>query len=287
MNRQHNIVICIPNYNGAKELASMNVRSKYDIVVIDNASTDNSVEICREKGWKVIENVNTVDRVDNWIRCLEFFKNSDYEWMKWLFVGDELAENFDNIVDKNIEKYYDPSVIVFSYLINGKNTVSTWRCSLESGKYTIKEISNELIKGNNIFGSPIGILVSKAAISSSKNIEVNNLSWAADKLIGYYLAKTGYTVVSDDVIGEFNILTRKHFQKLSNSLEALLEEIEVLRIIVNDQKSNGRTFEWKNTAVYHYLFRAVSTYYGNKPLGKLIRKAVISKSNRKKDKILK
>lgn len=263
--------ICIPNYNGAEWLKNLNSVEGADIIVMDNASTDDSVEVCQKKGFTVVQNVENVDRTYNWIRCLNFFKNSGYEWMKWLFVGDDLSENVVQIMHSAVEQANDASVIVFKYKISSSEGSSIWNSNLAPGLHNHKIVSGQLIKGNNIFGSPIGTMISKRAAALSNIEELHGFVWAADVYMMYQISKASEIFISNQIIGTFNAAVRKHYGKLQNSVNAALEELELIRLIINENKDLpiGRNFE--ETAVYSYFLRGISYHPKRKIVGKIIR----------------
>lgn len=280
------MVICIPNYNGEKYLRNLKKIEGADILVMDNASTDGSVAVCKKKGFKVVENQENVDRTLNWIRCLEYFKSSSYEWMKWLFVGDELKSDLVDIVDKSITRYPEASLIVFNYEINNREKITLWKPYLNQGVYDSKIVATELMKGNNVFGSPIAIIISKKAVQHLNGIELHKFTWAADAYMGYLLSKGVKTAFVDDIIGRFNVNERKHYGELANSVWATLEELEMIRVIALENGDIDIGKHMEKTAVYHYFLKGFSVHPKKELIGHLIRKCICSKAGKKHNKVL-
>jgi len=226
----NDIVVCIPNYNGADYLRKLVLQKDLDYVVVDNCSTDDSVAICEQRGIKVIKNMETLDRVHNWIRCLIWFKHSDYQWLKWLFVGDRLDDNAGDIMRRAVASMDTASVVVFDYDVDyGDGDVRRWRSVPAGNVLTSEKMAICLLRKENIFGSPIGIMIKKDEFVISQL--QHEFVWAADYFLHYKLAEHGLTYFVGAKIGTFNAKSRKHFQRLYGQLNSLLEELEILRIV--------------------------------------------------------
>ena len=97
------LTVAIPNYNGGNNLkraieSCRNIKSSkknYEILVVDNKSTDNSLEIVADlKGefpnLRLIENQTNVGRIKNWNVCID---NSQGDYLLYLFTNDMISEN--------------------------------------------------------------------------------------------------------------------------------------------------------------------------------------------------
>jgi len=229
------ISVYIPNYNGAEFLRSVNIPPGLDCVIMDNASTDNSVTVCKDRGFTVIQNSFTVSRVDNWIRCIEHFKNSEYDWLKWLFIGDELSPESGEMIRDAIEKNRDASLIVFEYDICSSKRKIRWKSqSSYSRHHTNAEIKEDIIHYGNIFGSPIGICLSRKAANAK--LDLMELQWAADLWMCYTMSKEGYTAFYEGCVGAFNEKNRKCYSKNSSEISSYLEMLEVTRRVYIELK---------------------------------------------------
>lgn len=224
------IAICIPNYNGANYLSTMDLQSGVDYWVMDNASTDDSVAICIKRGINVITNSKTVDRVENWLRCIAWFEKSDYEWLKWLFVGDYLVDDASRILQTAIMGRGDASMIVFNYDIDyGDGYVRRWEGLSPNEALQGDETIRELLLHGNIFGSPIGIMLHKGHYDIERMR--HGFIWAADEYMNYRISEQGKVYFVPQSIGIFVAKSRKHFQELNSSLNSQLEELEILRLL--------------------------------------------------------
>ena len=110
------LTIAIPNYNGGKNLkrAIISCRNitipvqEYEIIVVDNCSTDNSLNIVNElknefSNLTFLQNKENVGRIQNWNVCIEKSKG---EFLIFLFSNDEINQHNNiheclEILDKN------------------------------------------------------------------------------------------------------------------------------------------------------------------------------------------
>ena len=78
------LTIAIPNYNGGENLQraiescqKITLSSdEFEILIVDNCSTDNSIEIVKElenkfSNLKLVQNIENVGRIQNWNVCID------------------------------------------------------------------------------------------------------------------------------------------------------------------------------------------------------------------------
>ena len=112
------LTIAVPNFNGSKNLQRTIKSCKkiqiplqdYEILIADNCSTDNSIDIINELGKEfpnivLIKNKENVGRIQNWNICLE---NAKGKYLIFLFSNDMINElnnihEILEILDKNEE----------------------------------------------------------------------------------------------------------------------------------------------------------------------------------------
>ena len=93
--------VCIPTYNGGDYLEECldsilnQTFSNFEIVIVDDHSTDNSFEIAnhyasKESRIRVYRNKKNLGLVNNWNHCIELAKG---EWIKFVFQDDLLEFN--------------------------------------------------------------------------------------------------------------------------------------------------------------------------------------------------
>ena len=99
--------VILPVYNAGKDL-NQSIRSlneinysNFDVIISDNCSDDNSVNILKEiknKKFRVYFHDNVLNKTDNWNRAYNYAKNSNY--LVSLHAGSELNSNIFNILDE-------------------------------------------------------------------------------------------------------------------------------------------------------------------------------------------
>ena len=125
------LTIAIPNYNGGENLhraiescQKITLSSdEFEILIVDNCSTDNSIEIVRELGeeisnLKLVQNTENVGRIQNWNICIN---NAIGKFLIFLFSND-LINDTNNIAEciQILEKNENIS-IGFSSLLKKDN----------------------------------------------------------------------------------------------------------------------------------------------------------------------
>lgn len=175
-------MIAIPCYNAEnfieRTLNSCLVQTiPCDILVVDNCSTDNSVDIVKrfqgeQNSFHLQLEINQTNlgRIGNWNRCLDLFEKSDFEYIKFLFMGDELLPNCIEKLEEIIEHNADVVSISWPYLfndINGRETLSPkeWETSRD---FTKEELVEEGYFPGNFLGAIIGVSISKKAILNNR-----------------------------------------------------------------------------------------------------------------------
>ena len=112
-----NISIIIPNFNGAKYLVDCLKHlkiaikkcpnSKFEVILVDNGSTDNSIELFNSSSTKLI-NFSTIQLKSNHgfaFAVNQGIKASKYEYVCLLNNDLNLEQNFLKLIIQNIKKY--------------------------------------------------------------------------------------------------------------------------------------------------------------------------------------
>ena len=105
------LTIAIPNYNGGENLQraiescqKITLSSdEFEILIVDNCSTDNSIEIVKElenkfSNLKLVQNIENVGRIQNWNVCID---NAIGKFLIFLFSNDLI--NDTNNIDECIQ----------------------------------------------------------------------------------------------------------------------------------------------------------------------------------------
>ena len=195
MNR---LTIAIPNFNGGEKLKRAVTSCKlikmpqneFDILVVDNKSTDNSFEIIDElkkefPNLRVIKNQENVGRIQNWNICI---KNCNSKYMTFLFINDLISKynNIEQIVE--ILDSDDSISLSLSPVIKKENTTEYLKRKYFDNpvKCSSKKIAEYSLK-RGLF--PFGFIESNIYrvedIKNTKNYFLDDFPFNADEIFSY------------------------------------------------------------------------------------------------------
>ena len=195
MNR---LTIAIPNFNGGEKLKKAVTSCKlikmpqneFDILVVDNKSTDNSFEIIDElkkefPNLRVIKNQENVGRIQNWNVCI---KNCNSKYMTFLFINDLISKhnNIEQIIE--ILDSDDSISLSLSPVIKKENTTEYLKRKYFDNpvKCSSKKIAEYSLK-RGLF--PFGFIESNIYrvedIKNTKNYFLDDFPFNADEIFSY------------------------------------------------------------------------------------------------------
>ena len=195
MNR---LTIAIPNFNGGEKLKRAVTSCKlikmpqneFDILVVDNKSTDNSFKIIDElkkefPNLRVIKNQENVGRIQNWNICI---KNCNSKYMTFLFINDLISKynNIEQIVE--ILDSDDSISLSLSPVIKKENTTEYLKRKYFDNpvKCSSKKIAEYSLK-RGLF--PFGFIESNIYrvedIKNTENYFLDDFPFNADEIFSY------------------------------------------------------------------------------------------------------
>ena len=195
MNR---LTIAIPNFNGGEKLKRAVTSCKlikmpqneFDILVVDNKSTDNSFEIIDElkkefPNLRVIKNQENVGRIQNWNVCI---KNCNSKYMTFLFINDLISKhnNIEQIIE--ILDSDDSISLSLSPVIKKENTTEYLKRKYFDNpvKCSSKKIAEYSLK-RGLF--PFGFIESNIYrvedIKNTENYFLDDFPFNADEIFSY------------------------------------------------------------------------------------------------------
>jgi len=192
------LTIAIPNFNGGEKLKKAVTSCKlikipqneFDILVVDNKSTDNSFEIIDElkkefPNLRVIKNQENVGRIQNWNICI---KNCNSKYMTFLFINDLISKqnNIEQIIE--ILDSDDSISLSLSPVIKKENTTEYLKRKYFDNpvKCSSKKIAEYSLK-RGLF--PFGFIESNIYrvedIKNTKNYFLDDFPFNADEIFSY------------------------------------------------------------------------------------------------------
>ena len=192
------LTIAIPNFNGGEKLKKAVTSCKlikmpqneFDILVVDNKSTDNSFEIINElkkefPNLRVIKNQENVGRIQNWNICI---KNCNSKYMTFLFINDLISKhnNIEQIIE--ILDSDDSISLSLSPVIKKENTTEYLKRKYFDNpvKCSSKKIAEYSLK-RGLF--PFGFIESNIYrvedIKNTENYFLDDFPFNADEIFSY------------------------------------------------------------------------------------------------------
>ena len=192
------LTIAIPNYNGGENLKrciescqTIQIpKNEYEILIVDNKSTDNSINTVNEMEKKftnirLIENEKNLGRIQNWNASME---KAQGEYLIFLFSNDLINEK-NNIHEslENLDSDQTISICMSAILKKEKNKQyikkayfdETVKCS--SKKFAI----NCLERGLLPFGPPQSIIFRLDDIKNNNNKFLEEFPINADEIFSF------------------------------------------------------------------------------------------------------
>lgn len=266
------LTIAIPNYNGGENLKRAITSCKYvrldprdfEILVVDNKSTDNSIQIVNElknefPNIRLWQNQTNVGRIQNWNTCLA---KSEGKYLILLFTNDMINKNNNineiiNILDSDesislsisallkketeIERvkknYFDKAIICPSY------------------EFTQSAIT----RGMFPFGTIESIIYRLEDIRQTQNYFIDSLPINADEIFSYALAIKRKNILfnpSPQIVWD---LTKTRFHgkmKFEEEFKEHTEAIEAIRKIGNLKINYGLLITYRFINLLKYSFNS-------------------------------
>ncbi len=176
-------LVTIPVFNGEdfierSIMSCINQTVRIEVWVIDNCSDDTTqlkVKKLSEEypQVKLIVNDNNLGRVGNWNECLTRFENSDFEYLKMLFVGDTLLPNCIATVDNIFNTQCGLAMVAWPYIFvdDIKNKQRIPRLLNENVRLSKKELVERGMYPSQFAGAIICHTFAKHAIYGERFCE--------------------------------------------------------------------------------------------------------------------
>ena len=238
------LTIAIPNFNGGKKLKKAIISCKlikipqdeFDILVVDNKSTDNSLEIVDElkkefPNLRLIKNQDNVGRIQNWNACI---KNCNSKYITFLFINDLISKhnNIDQILE--ILDSDDSISLSLSPVIKKENTTEYLKRKYFDNpvKCSSKKIAEYSLK-RGLF--PFGFIESNIYrvedIKNAKSYFLDDFPFNADEIFSYsQVVMREYVLFNHQPQIEWLIVEDRTFRKmrLEDEIQEYYKTIEVI-----------------------------------------------------------
>jgi hypothetical protein len=228
------IVVYIPVRNNVAWCQEVPLPQGLKYVASDNASTDGSGEALQKRGVDVIFQETDIGRIGNWAACVQHFLASGATWMKWLFAGDTLADDFGAVAARAIAASPEARMIVGDYVHESPTVRSLARLMPSTRLFTPIE-SLRMAAAGNWFHAPINQMFHRDALVGG--IDYGPFVWGADFYFCVNVASKAPVLYWQESFGTFHEISRAHFLRTSESIQSLLEVYWVRQIAASRLKA--------------------------------------------------
>lgn len=275
-NSHNKVLVCIPTYNAADCLLDT-IRSilsqtfkQFDILIIDNRSVDNTMKIIqqfkrdfdKENKIYVFSNKENIGRIRNWNECLEIFKKTYHPYLKFVFAGDTLENNYIETLTNVFQNNPGLGLVSSGYFVHYSGNKIRKKISFKkSMHFTPVNALKAFIKNDNWIGAPIACIISRKAVAGVKFS--NEIEWAADWKFYVDITKRFESFYINEPLSNFYVSKRKYFLEHNTDPVARAEQLLVKQYALQKLKDlDPVTAKSLSNDLYkmegEYLFQSLS-----------------------------
>lgn len=232
------MAIFIPAYNNDEavifSLVNSSKHNNVEYIVFDSANSASLKKFCGTNNLLYVKNVNC-GRVNNWNACVNFAREKEFPFFKFLFAGDVLEKNSLKLYLDNFSKYNSVNLITGAYeIVNENGSRRKVNHLNDNCIITDEEVDSFNQRYENWFGPPSSQAYRTKGISNCKFSEVQ--PWTADWLFSLQIANRGETLFLQETLCSFHIIYRKTYYTQMNSLSSKIEELNIIRMYNGEEK---------------------------------------------------
>lgn len=217
------VAIYIPLLNGAEWCQSVELPPGVQIIAADNGSTDGADKVLESRGALVIRHERPLGRLGNWEFCLNHFRTSGADWMKFLFVGDKVSAQFVEELGRAHQAHPGVNLFLFGYRSESAEGPSEYFPAGGERLVPQREKLERTVTDGPWIGGFVNMVIGRAALEEP--VQFPPFDWAGDFYVGLKLVLAAEVAQVPRVIGTFVAKQRQHFQKLHGTLQMHLEEL--------------------------------------------------------------
>lgn len=271
------VSVIIPNYNHAPYLRQRiesvlnQTYQDFEVILLDDKSTDNSVEILKEYANNpkvshfIVNDINSGTTFKQWQKGIALAQGE----FIWIAESDDYAElTFLEKLMASIVQYDSVIACACSLRVNlNGHTIRSQKPILEE-EFCSKDdfLDNYLLQGNVIYNAST-VVFCKDAINPSVWDEVVQLKYCGDWLFWAKLIMNGYRGISE--VKEFLNYFRTHTANVSNKSEkkglTFLEGFPISQMIAKSQHIRNKKgycnkwfFEWQHYRTFYDFSKKTS-----------------------------
>lgn len=216
------LAIYIPLFNGAEWCRTVELPAGAAVIASDNGCTDGAAEVLENRGAAVVRQPRSLGRVGNWAFCLNHFRASEAEWMKFLFVGDRVVSDFASDLSRAAAAHPEAKLFIFGFTNEFASGPELFLPAAQESTIASAEALRRVVMEGSWFGGFIALAIHRSLLVEP--VAVPPFDWAADLYMIVELLRRTEAVVIPRSIATFVAKERRHFGKLHGSLQAALED---------------------------------------------------------------
>lgn len=239
--------VAIPNYNGGEKLKNAvesleRIRipvEDYEIIVVDNKSTDNSIDLLLALGkrfpnLKVFVNESNIGRIQNWNACLKYCSG---KFVMFLFTNDEvnINNNVHEVLDL-LDADSDLSIAVSGFVaIEGNKKITRRAYSNHMTRCPSREFIISCLNRRVLPFGVIQSLVYRLEDIRSKNIRFSEENpIVADQIFTFIQAMQRQTILFDPCPQINWVLTSERFHAKASRDDEAIQQDKAIDIVSHE-----------------------------------------------------
>lgn len=264
------ISVCMPSYNHrnfigeAIESVLSQTYTNFELIISDNASTDDSVEVIKsynDSRIRLNHNDSNIMVYQNVNRCM---MRSNGELIAVLHSDDKYEPDFFQEIVNAYEKYPDKSVFItgVNFWHSEENRTIPWQCYKTGGIKPKAEVMLRLAHINNI-GNGVNVVFHKNCLATVGMFS-NKYSYSADYDLWLRLAEKYDFVYIPKILAHYRIhnynlshLVNKNLSLFKEGIEIFQENISRSRII---SKNTDEIFRMRYGNMIHRAMYMAKNY---------------------------
>ena len=257
------VSVCIPVYNGEKTIKDTlnsvisQTYKNLEIIVVDNASTDSTVEKIREVSddrIKLYQNKENLGMVGNWNKALEYVSG---DYIHFLCADDVMLPTCVEKKIKFAEKHQDLVLITNATAVvdENDNRLLERHLARKDVVYDGKKLAKRAYRTRNLYGEPSTILFKTSTINDVGTF-AENVRYGTDLEMWIRISCEGQVGYLDEVLALYRVSTSN--ETSSFGLKGILDDDKEMLKNLNSYKKLNVSVTDKLIHHIMYFLRAVA-----------------------------